>query len=218
MALESRIISSTKSKDFEKKLRQKLKKRYSSEKLGKGNFIPLKNRKDADTYGIKIYGYEKVVIIFDRKNDKYTQIVQDIDGDEDIVFDDLAVLSPFSPIEEQTQKLTKEEWIDFLSGEKIPWKNQFCHHGIIFHPYVPHNVAFPVKGGEALKYPDNITKEDELLLTLYAKKINSEQQNEKNIKHTEDSDFNKNFFESLKIYSPNITNRVKSLKNIDFSL
>ena len=218
MAFEATILSKKESPDFDKKLTKLLQLRYSNEKLGKGHFIPLKNRKGESTYEIKISA-DMVVLILERKNDNYERIIKEIDKGKNIKFK-FVELTPFEAVEVRTQKLSKEEWLEVLGAQKVAWIKEFCHHGVVFYAITSHKIPFPVTGVQGLTelaYPTNLSQQDEFLLTMYAnKKVSEEKGN--NIKHTNDPVFNKNYFLSLKKEATSSAlKKIKSLDQIDFS-
>lgn len=199
-----------------KKIEKKLRAIYSDESLGKGNFIPQTTPQGNPQYYIE---FDKSYISFflARKNENRKTLFEEISKSKKAK----SALRSFklgTPTYVSREEEKPQEWSQHLQrdGSEV-WLTEFCHNGVIFHDYQPHGKAFKF-AGKSIKYPKDLNLEEEQALTFYAQKLASESQNPKNIKHTQNPTFNKNYYNSLKeILQPQNSKLIKSLKDIDFS-
>ena len=103
-----------------------------------------------------------------------------------------------------TYKYIRKNYI--LIGGKNQW-TELCHNGPMFPPeYIPHNIPIICNNINIILNP--LAEE---YATLYSKFINTE--------YVKNTTFNKNFWNDFKkSFTPEIKSKVKSLKEIDFSL
>jgi len=157
---------------------------------------------------------------FPRKNQNYKTIIEGLDKGKGKIKIGNVVIGPFKSFEDIPQDLTKEEWLQIIKRGNVKWQTQFCHHGITFFNYSPHGVPFEI-GGESVKYPENLTPKQELVLSLYAKLLVSEAKAKEKgvarIMHSQNPVFNKNYVASLKNYLPkDIYSKIKKIDDIGF--